>query len=166
MPRVQTPISSITVDRWTRGIKLHVKVHPKIVEFFKERSVGDTPLRSITRSWETSNDNQAIYDIEPLVTDSSTPYFLGGVGQDLEYYSESGSFVPNLSFLRCHGLDREPDPLDPKDQGGLTFRITGAFSPKKMRDLPAMLQNGIKAFYLDNIAPVSVTRVLYTEEEL
>ncbi len=170
---------SLGLERSTKGLRVSVKAHPRVEEFFKTMSGGEVKDSQLTdRYWRLSDDHQPLmcYLLPPLPFDGFTQgegdYVIDKVGSPLvvnNYPGGDGGAHPiapgggrydignnkvNISFLRMVGIS-EPQ--------GITFYVGGVYSKDAVIKLLEQIGAGLRRFYIDFIRPMNVSVQISTQ---
>ena len=165
-------IVRISLIRSVRGLRVEVKAHPVIEEFFKQNAVHPgqpepttQQVNSLGRYWQPSGKEGVTLSAYDRVT--ALPITLGTddmanldrVGQPLlePYAHPTGrrSHNVNLSFLRLVGIS-EPE--------GVVFYVRGVHSIELVRETKEKLSDGVRRFYASYLKPVEMHIVMQTQE--
>lgn len=164
---------SIAFHRSMGGLKLSVKTHPMIEEFFRNISTGEqVDVRSLGRHWygltkdsplmaynlaepvpfiQLDNYRRARFDwlARPLITAQGS----GDEGR-IPTSSGGGSDI-NLAFLRLTGIG---------DGAGVTFNVKGVYSDSAMQTMRDNVAEAAKRFYQIYMKPINLNVAIITSE--
>lgn len=151
----------ISLLRSARGIKVSVKTHPSIEEFFKTQSNELVSVKELASQWsEVDKSPLNVWHItnDPgVVRSGSIAYFINRPGSSLIGKLDTpGQEEPiNLSFLRLKGVS---------DVQGVQFEVKGAFSLAYLQKLAQKIVLSSRQFYVDYLKPIDITVSVNTQE--
>ncbi len=169
---------SLGLERSTKGLRVTIKAHPRVEEFFKTLCGNEVKDAQLTdRHWRLSDDNAPLYCYTlppntdgfpqeeggeyvinrvgaPLVVNNTpdpggAPARIDGNGRYLGYNPKV-----NISFLRMVGIS---------ESQGITFYVGGVYSKDAVIKLLEQIGTGLRRFYIDFIRPMNVSVQISTQ---
>lgn len=160
---------SFGLMRSSKGLKVSVRTHPRVEEFFREISgeeVADVKLSA--RHWKglTPETPLMAYIVGEKVAIEDKSYNLNRIGHPLidegneKKFDRDGRHIGymnsriNISFLRLTGIS---------DGNGVTFYVGGVYSKEAVTKLLEQIGGALRSFYIDYIRPMNVSVQISTQ---
>lgn len=167
----------ISLIRSARGLRVEVKAHPVVEEFFKMNAIHQGQTEPTThqvavlgRFWQgAAGKGDTTAGLLAYDRVQQLPIVLGGDSTDVANIDRLGQPLlephahasgrrahnVNLSFLRLVGLS-EPE--------GIVFYVRGVHSIDLVRETKDKIAEGVKRFYATYLKPVEMSVVCMTQE--
>lgn len=156
------PQITTVLKRNRDGLRVTVKLNPKVEEFFRTmvEGAGTQDAATFGRYWRSDKplplyhlaDKLAGIQYPKKASDNFIGYRLDQPGNKLQV----GDGYINLSFLRLAGAS---------EGDGVSFTVVGVYGEDGVLDLNSGIEQAIEHFYRNYLKPVTVTTIISSLKE-